>query len=381
MKSWKKANVLGLACMLALGGLTACGDDDGGTPDGSVDSSVDGTVDSSTPDGALPDSSVADAGDGSVADAGDAGGDAGDGGVVETNAFVRVAHLMANAPPGSTAATGGYGAVRVCVTVDLTGATIGPLPSRMGGDVGLPHRGVSQYLDFPVGLDYTVDFYAADEIDALAGAEHCPTDADTITALVSTGVATADIEAGSFYTAAAIGLLADDAGDLPSICGATFDGACPAVLAASISLGLDDSDIVADMVKIRWAQGIANFPMADLCYDDDPEDATAATTLFSNIAPLSTSDYITVAPMAAGVLTVHQHIDGMECVGAALLATIPVPIPEPLASMLPPNTLVDYPADHVATIFSSGRVSLTLDPATDPMTPLFLTWIDQPIAM
>lgn len=379
MKSWKKASVLGVACMLALGGLTACGDDDGGTPDGAVDSSVDGTVDSDTPDADPPDGDMdSDVPDGGMTDGDVADADGGD--PPPTVAFVRVAHLLANAPPGSTAATGGWGAIRVCVQVDLTGAFIGPLPSKAGGDVGLPHRGVSPYLEFPTGLDYTVQLYAADDIDAL-DPEHCPVEADGVAPILSASIGATEIEAGKFYTAGAIGLLADAGGAMPSMCGATFSEVCPDAFAARIGLTEDDGVLEAGMIKVRWNQGIANFPMVDLCFDDDPSDATPATTLFSNVAPLSSTDYITVAAMTSGLISVHAHVDGMECVGGdATLAQIPVPLPADLAAMLPDGTLADYPADHVVTIFSSGRIS-PAPPDPDALAPLFLTWIDQPVPM
>jgi len=341
-------------CLLALAG---CGDDSTPPDSGPADT------------GTVADTGTADTG---TADAGDAGPtDSGtDSGTPATDALVRVANLVPNGP-----------AFRVCADVKVGGtvvSTVGPLPPRGDGtDPGIPFRGVSGYLTFPVGVDYTVNFYDITAIDAL-DPEHCPVAADGLAPLITADVPTTALEVGKFYTVAATGFLRDSAGDMPALCSATLDTTCPDALEAALQLLPDTGAPASGKVSVRVVQGIPNMPNLDVCYDavvtsdaGTPEPAGSPTLIVGNVGPTAASAYVDMDPMTDGFITIHAYNAAGDCLAAAELATVPIPFPDPIGTAFVPGSTKTFDADTIVTIFGSGR-NIDSPPVPDPSSVVFI---------
>ncbi|MEZ4252665.1 MAG: hypothetical protein R3B99_31025 [Polyangiales bacterium] len=146
----------------------------------------------------------------------------------------------------------------------------------------------------------------------------------------------------------------------------------------------DDSTLDAAAAKIRVLHAIPNAPAVDVCYDDNPEDETPAVAIASNLAFGSASTYFSSdAEIDSGVLTIHAHVDGASCVGAARVGN-PLPVDLYLAGLrmnmafmsVLPFLPESFALNHIYTIFAQGSMPLPADMAADGV--LFLPWQDAP---
>jgi hypothetical protein len=202
--------------------------------------------------------------------------------------------------------------------------------------------------------------------------------------MATADIAVGDLEPGKFYTVAAMGLLREADGAMPAICGAALDTACPDALAARIQLLADTGAPAAGKVSIRIVQGIPNMPNLDICVDGSavgdagtPGPAGSPTLIASDVAQTAASAYLDMDPIADGFITIHAHQAAGDCVGAAMLAAVAVPFPDPIGVI--PGTTKTFDADTIVTIFASGR-NMATPPDPDPAAPAFAPWYDQDTA-
>ncbi|MCB9600450.1 MAG: DUF4397 domain-containing protein [Sandaracinus sp.] len=353
MKLGLRSGSLSLALMLGIAGV-GCGDDDGMVEVDSGTPTDAGMRDTGTPD---PDTGVP---------MEDAGTDAGPPPEV---AYVRLAHLSPET-----------GDVQACIDLtfsDVRVGGLGPLPA-----MGIPFRGISPYLELEIteGATYVVRLFIMEEgvtvncmlTEGMAG---------YLEAWEEIAVPAADLTADAFYTGAAIGY----ADPRPSVCGAEFSGACPPALDSRIVLFEDDSTLDAAAAKIRVLHAIPNAPAVDVCYDDNPEDETPPVAIASNLAFGNASTYFSSdAEIDSGVLTVHGHVDGASCVGAAQIGD-PLPVDLYLASLranerfmsVLPFLPESFALNNIYTIFAQGNAPLAIS-AENEFGMLFLPWQDAP---
>lgn len=339
---------LGAATLLALAGLAAgCGDDDGHGDE----------HDAGTDAGPMEDAGPGeDSGPGEDAGSPDAG--------PPPTVDVRLAHLIPNQGP-----------IRLCIDTVVGGMTLRTdlLPTTAQYMNGIPHRGVSAYIDlFPPGLDYTINVYDAAEIDAwnmaTMGDERCPNamDMGAPEPVLTTAIVPADLVAGNHYTIAFVGFLMDADGTPANLCGAppTFEGAeCPAALNAKMMVIQDDNTLPAmDMTRIRLLQGIPDLPPIDVCYDADGAAGMPAEVLFDNVEFVGTAAaapaYIERAPITGGSFTFHLNNPMVmeNCSPLTALSAMPTPVPWPGTCMMTsPGTADSFDANDVVTLFGSGN--------------------------
>jgi len=359
--------------------LTVAACDGEGGEDAGIDAST-----STGPDAALLDSGV-------DADRPDAG-----------PAPTFVARLANNIP--------GHAAVDVCMWMSVEGAIVPPGVLLTAGDVVVPFRGVSSYIEgnpFFIAydvVDFRVALYPAEGFSGTCPAD--PSAADAPDAAVVGTILGADLEADGRYTILATGFdegtLGAAEGELPSVCGATLDQPCDETTAARLLLVRDDlSEPAEGKARLRVSSQVPNAPAGfNVCYDPDlvpspsepgvcsePAPAEDPTLLFGNVAFGTVTDYAELDPIQpTGELSpgvgggIYLVLEGGGA-GCPPFSALPEPLQRcyPILAAFPSpppsdNIRSNLAAGDVSTIFISGAAGASGADAT--YTSSMLLWQD-----
>lgn len=376
-QSFRSGFVLGLmASVLALG---ACGDDDGGDTDA-------GTPDTGRIDMGMPPPPPVDMGPpmdmGPPPDTGPV-----DSGPPPAVINVRVAHLTANGPN-----------IKVCMSVGAPGSGTytdipTPVTEALAPD-GIPYRGISNYNAalFEAGRDYRLRLYAG---PSLMGT--CPPVGDGDGSLFTFDLTARDdgtgiLNEGSWYTLAATGLLPDDTGSMPNVCGLLLNGPCmpgtdrtmgQAGFDIQLLEDADPSDVDPANVIVSVFPASPNAPPLTICYDPDgagemPPSPLGLTAVRFGI-PSAT--VMTEMEFTTGTLAVFPIISSMG--DPSMCATtspsgpsyVPLPVPIPAALEAMAHRLdCTFRLGRRYTVFTAGIADNDMMP--EPTDTTILPWRD-----
>lgn len=379
-----------LACLVALpfGAMAGCDDD---APLDAGPRPIDGGLDAGT----------------------DAGTDAG-----PTPTF-RI--RLVNDLPGLVGGTDEPGSVHICSWFSNGGSIVRGSTRFLTQSLasGIPFRGPSPYLEFPVigPLDYLVGVY---DVPELGDPASCPNDPDGTVAPAYALLATITpdrVPEGAVVTVVLSGLAADtlgaSGGALPSICNAagarpTFDQPCTTAAEAFVYAD-DPTTPAAGMTRLRVMNQVANSTPPSgwtLCYDpgvvpmSDPTAGCADTTpgagdhealasavrygeatAYADRAPILPAG--SPAPGIGGGLYLHLE-DGAGCRELAagsscypILAAFPPPTMG--ADPIPDEVRPALAADAIHTIFISGLLPPGA-PFSADFGVSFMVWQDDFVA-
>ena len=333
-----------LASLLALGAV-GCGDDDG-------DDTTDVDMGPADEDMGGMDEDMG----GMDEDMGGMDEDMGrDGGPPDEAVFVRVAHLIPDAPN-----------VRLCIGPPGFPTTAPPLPEVGEVPDGIPFRAVGDYITLPIGgvtayeaRVFPADLFGVDDDCSL-------TDEPLLSIEVDTTVLTVD----GHYTVAAMGLVTPEAVDCDVLM--PGDQPCGAEQAPRLVV-FEDAEIDPANAQIRVLHAIPNAPPVDVCYDPDTSAGPEPPMeIIENVAFSTASGYymigddLTHDAAAPGSFRVYAHLGpAMDCVDLAALGELTIPTPAEIVagfSELPVVTDT-YAVGSVYTIFAEGIAGI--DPPDD----------------